>query len=423
MQRAGRWRLLIAAHSAFQGGGEHCLDTLLRHLAREKYQATVLFPWEGPMAQSARNLGYEVAVRHQVWWMGWGFSLWYFKTLLLRTVPNILWLVRFIKRERFDLVYSNSAFIFEAALAARLAGVPHVWHVHEVLRPGNVTACVLPLRLVKWLIGRLSRRVIFESNGARAAYESGTLDQRAAVVYNPLRFTEGLPPDGQAARERLGLGEADRVVSFVGQFSERKNPLLLVRAAARLGIGAGWRFLFVGDGPLRPVLARAIDEAGLGDRCQILPFQADVTGILSATDVLVLPSRQESFGLVLVEAAAYGKPVVATRTEGPSEIVVDGVTGFLVTPDDDGELAQRLADLFGPKVDRRRMGEAAARRARDMFSAADYAKGIERIVDEVAGAENVKKANGAGSGVWGDTTDREAGPVRRALNLFLRKWP
>jgi glycosyltransferase involved in cell wall biosynthesis len=173
------------------------------------------------------------------------------------------------------------------------------------------------------------------------------------------------------------------VVSFVGQFSERKNPLLLVRAAARIANRSKLRFLFVGDGPLREELQRAIDRLGLGECCRILPFQEDITWVLSATDVLALPSRQESFGLVLIEAAALGKPAIATRTEGPSEIIVDGVTGFLVTPDDESELAQKLIDIFHSDVDRRRMGQAAADRAQKMFSAAEYAGKIEGIIDEL----------------------------------------
>jgi glycosyltransferase involved in cell wall biosynthesis len=390
-------RLMIVAHSAFQGGAELCLDTLLRQFVRDKYLVTVLFPWEGPMAQSARDLGYEVEIRHQVWWMGWGFSLWYFKTLLLRILPDVVALARYIKQRNFDLVYSNSAFIFEAALAARLAGVPHVWHVHEVLRPGNVTASLLPLRLVKWLIHRLSRRVVFESNASRAVYEGGKPDGRATVVYNPVRFLHEPPADLGSFRKQLHLCDTDRVVSFIGQFSERKNPLLLVRAAARLSDRNGWRFLFVGDGPLRAELLRAIDESGLRECCQVLPFQQDVTGVLSATDVLVLPSRQESFGLVLVEAAAYGKPVIATRTEGPSEIVVDGVTGFLIPPEDDVELARRLADVFGPDVNRQQMGEAAARRARELFSATEYASRVEQIINDAMGSGRGRVADEARS--------------------------
>jgi glycosyltransferase involved in cell wall biosynthesis len=379
-----RKKILFVAHSGSQGGAEYCLDTLVKNLQPAKYDVTVLFAWDGPMVESARAAGFRVEVQPLNWWMCWeAFSFWYFKTILLRTAWNIAWLVRWIQRKHIDLVYSNSAVIFEAAVAARIAGVPHLWHVHEVLRRGNVTRPLLPLRLIKRLIRWLSRTIIFESHASRAAYEGDRRDPRCAVVHNCVRF-----PDRPTALERdtalgkLGFHREDRVVSFLGQFSERKNPLLLVRAAARLADRSNLRFLFVGEGPLREELVRAIDRLGLGDCCGILPFQQEVTWVLSATDVVVLPSRQESFGLVLVEAAALGKPAIATRTEGPSEIIVDEVTGFLVNPDDESDLARRLVDIFGPEVNRDRMGQAAAARARELFSAEEYARKIEGILDE-----------------------------------------
>lgn len=379
-----RKRLLIVAHSAFQGGGELCLDSLLRRLDLRKYQATVVFPWEGPMADSARCLGFNVVIRHLNWWMCWVLSFWYFKSLFYHTIPNIVWLTRYIRRHRIDLVYTNTSLIFEAAVAARLAGVPHIWHIHEVLQRGNVTAPVLPLWLIKKLIGWLSRRIIFESNASRKVFEAGRPNPKCDVVYNCVRFPDvAAASDPGEARRRLGFGEEAQVVSFIGQFTERKNPLLLVRSAARIAERTKFRFLFVGEGPLHAELQETIAKLALDDCCRILPFQNDVTWVLAATDVLVLPSRQESFGLVLVEAAAFGKPVIATRTEGPCEIVEDEVTGFLVTSDDEAELAQRLIDVFSPRVDRQRMGQAAAERARALFSAAEYAGRIERIVDEV----------------------------------------
>jgi glycosyltransferase involved in cell wall biosynthesis len=375
-------RVLFVAHSAFAGGAEFCLDTLLKNLTRSRYQITVLFPWEGPMAESARAMGYDVVVWPLNWWMCWGFSFWYFKTLLLRTLPNIFALARYIRQSRFDLVYSNTAVIFEAAVAASLARVPHVWHVHEVLRRGNITAPALPLKLVKRLIGCLSQRVIFESNASRDVYLDGQSDEHCAVVYNAVRIPASFSPaDSIAARRTFGIGEGDRVVTFLGRFSERKNPLLVIRAAARLADRPGWRFLFAGDGPLRHELVRSIDHLGLARCCQVLPFQSDVTCVLNATDVLVLSSRQESFGLVLIEAAAHGKPAIATRSEGPCEIIVDGETGFLVDQDDDESLARTLTKFFGPDVDRTRLGQAASRRARNTFSAAEHARKIEDILD------------------------------------------
>lgn len=389
--RDPRPRLLFVAHSALQGGGELCLDSLLRQLNRDKYQATVLFPWEGPMADSARRLGFDVVIRALNWWMCWDLSLWYLKTLLLRTVPNIAWLARFIRQNRIDLVYSNSAVIFEAAAAARLAGVPHIWHVHEILKRGNVTTPMLPIWLIKKLIGRLSRRIIFESNASRKVYESSRPNPTCSVVYNCVRFPNpSAVLDRSEARRRLGFGDEEQVVGFVGQFSERKNPLLLVRAAARIAERSKLRFLFVGEGPLLGELQETIARLKLVDCCRILPFQEDVTWVLSATDVLVLPSRQESFGLVLVEAASLGKPAIATRTEGPSEIIVDGVTGFLVTPEDERELAQKIIDIFGPSGDRQQMGKAAAQRASESFSSVEYARKIEGIIDESLAAAKAR---------------------------------
>jgi glycosyltransferase involved in cell wall biosynthesis len=379
-----RKRVLFVAHSPHRGGAEYCLDALLRHGGGAGFERRVLFPWEGPLADSARELGLHVEVRPLNWWMCWQPSAWYWRTLLLTAGPRVASLVRYIRRHRIDLVYTNTAVLFEPALAARLAGVPHVWHIHEVLRRGNIDHTAVPLRVARGLIGRLSHRVIFESNASRAAYEGATPDPRARVVYNPVRLAaEDMGADGGESRRRLGFGPDDRVVGFVGRFSERKDPLLLVKAAARLRERAGWRFVFVGEGPLEGELRACIRDHSLDDQCRVLPFQEDVGWLMRSLDLLVLPSRQESFGLVLVEAAACGKPAIATRTEGPSEIVVDGETGFLFDPGDDEALARRLEDAFDPSSRHARMGEEAARRARSVFSAPRYAQAIEGIIDEV----------------------------------------
>jgi glycosyltransferase involved in cell wall biosynthesis len=381
-------RILIAAHSAEQGGAELCLDTLLAILPPGKYDLTAVFPWDGPMAERARARGARVETCPMHWWMCWGYSRWYLKTLLAGSLPSVARLVRTIRRNQVELVYSNSAVLFEPAVAARLVGVPHVWHVHELLRPGNVTAPALPLAVIRRLIGGLSDRILFESEAGRRAFLASGTGSKCRVVPNCVRFPTDLDhPDREAARARLGLGTDDRVVAFIGRLSERKDPLLLVRALARLPDRKGLRCLFVGDGPLRDRLADEIRTRGLTECCQLLPFREDVGDVFGATDVLVLPSRQESFGLVLVEAAAWGKPVIATRSGGPEEIVVDGVTGFLVPPADEQALARRLAEVFGQGVDRERMGREAARRVREHFSAAAHARAVEDVWESVlAGA-------------------------------------
>lgn len=361
-----------------------CLDTTLRHLDRSRYEPAIVFAWDGPMADSARTLEVQVDVLPLAWWMGYDTSLWHFKNLLLGGIPRIWRLVRRIRREKIDLVYTNTAVIFEAAVAARLARVPHVWHVHEILTPNHMKPRILPLGIIIRLIRRLSDRVIFESNSARAICRESIPDEKARVVYNSVRFSDvNLDADRREARARFGLADDRCAIAWVGRFSQRKDPLLLLRAISRMEKAAAATFLLAGEGPLEQEMRQAIDRLGLHDTCRLIPFQDDVRPLLEAADVLVLTSQEESFGLVLVEAGAYGKPVVATRSQGPAEIVADGRTGWLVDPDDEADLAAKLERLIANPQQRDAMGRAGAQRAAELFSAPNNTRKIEEIFAEL----------------------------------------
>lgn len=383
MSRAAR-KVLIIAHSGCLGGAELCLDTTLRHLDRSRFEPVVVFGCEGPMIESARAMGIDAQVWPLAWWMCHEPSWWHRKNMLGGSIPRIWKLRRIIKRQQIDLVYTNTAVVFEGAVAARLARVPHVWHVHEVLTPDHMRPRSLPLGWIARLVGRLSDRVIFESNTARDIGHRRIDERKTLTVHNSVRFDDAdLTETRLPARAALALTEDQHVVTWVGRFSPRKNPLMLLKAAARLRSHAKLRFLLVGEGPLEEEMRQAIREHRLENSCRIVPFQEDIRPILAACDVLVLSSEEESFGLVLVEAGACGKPVVATRVEGPAEIVVDGETGFLVEPGDDAALAEKIERLMADPRQRQSMGKAGARRVAKLFSAEKNTRKLESVFDEV----------------------------------------
>ncbi len=383
-RKATRKRILFVGHSAFQGGAELCLDTLLKHMDRSRYDVYTVFPWHGPMTESARQLGISVEIVPLTWWMNWPRGLWYYKNIISQSMTNVFRLVRIIRKHRIELVYTNTVAIWESALASRLAGIPHIWHCHEVLGPGSTEHHLLPMWLHYRLIDGLSRRIIFESESSRQTCKVFRDKPKSIVVYNSLRFEpEVVDAPRQTDRQSFGLTSEDRVIAFVGQFNERKNPVALLRAIARIRHLDRLRCLFVGTGPLRDALEKEVRMLGLERVCSVLDFQPDIRGLMRSMDVLVLPSREESFGLVLVEAAAFGKPVIATRTQGPTEIVAEGETGYLVEVDDDAQLADRLETLLNDEAKRRRMGSAALRRVRELFSAEQNTRKLQQVIDDV----------------------------------------
>ena len=123
----------------------------------------------------------------------------------------------------------------------------------------------------------------------------------------------------------------------------------------------------IGDGPDRRPLEQRLAEAGLQDVVEFAGEQHDLVPWLSAADLFLLPSEQESFGLAALEAMACEVPVVASRVGGLPEIIDDGRTGFLCAPDDiDGMAARGVAVLSDPEL-RERVGRAAAEDVRTRF--------------------------------------------------------
>ncbi len=126
------------------------------------------------------------------------------------------------------------------------------------------------------------------------------------------------------------------------------------------------RLLLVGDGPEMGRLIALADELGIRERVHFLGSQSDVAGLLAASDVFLLPSAQESFGLASLEAMAAGVPVVASRVGGIPEVVEDGTTGILA--DDLERMIEAVQELLADGARRCRMGRAARRVAVHRFA-------------------------------------------------------
>lgn len=183
--------------------------------------------------------------------------------------------------------------------------------------------------------------------------------------------TPAAPDPAAAVRERLGVRPDEVLVTCLARLVERKGHDELIRA------GAGLRLLFVGDGPRR----RALENRG----ALLTGARREIPEILAASDLVALPARfGEGCPNALLEAMAAGKPVVATRTGGIPEVVVDGKTGLLVPPEDVDALQAALRRLAADPALRASMGAAGRERARAEFSANRVVGAYESLYSELA---------------------------------------
>ena len=198
------------------------------------------------------------------------------------------------------------------------------------------------------------------------------------------------PGDRAGARRAIGLPVDRPIVLFVGRIQPLKAPDVAIRALAELG-RADAELVIVGgasgtDGDVEVQLAhRLIDELALADRVRLVEPQPHhiLSSYYRAADVVIVPSRSESFGLVALEAAACGTPVVASAVGGLLNIVHDGVTGLLVEGRDPARFARAMRQVLDDPAAAAAMGAAAAVRAR-RFTWSFTAARLRRLYADLA---------------------------------------
>ncbi|NIR55357.1 MAG: glycosyltransferase, partial [Nitrospinaceae bacterium] len=223
---------------------------------------------------------------------------------------------------------------------------------------------------------RGASKLVFGCRDQQEQWEAryGLPSSRCQHIYNGvdlIRFSpEALSEGRSTLRGRLGLAENDVVIVSVAQFRPEKRLEDLIAASSRLARqGHAVRLVLVGDGPERRHLQNAVAKHGASAQVVFLGQLHDVRPILSAGDIFALSSvAVETFSNAALEAMAMGRPVVLSDIGGASEMVRDGVNGFLYPPGDISALASKLGLLVGDAATRERMALEARRVVRENFS-------------------------------------------------------
>lgn len=286
-------------------------------------------------------------------------------------------LVKIAKREKVDVIHT----FFEKSevmgwLTSRLAGVP-VWITSwrdlgfkrkPIYRKifgvaaKSCSKCVANCQAIK---NELIRR-------------EKLTEKRIAVIYNGLDFARyAMPAINDTLRSELQVPNDVPIVGMIADMNfEIKGHRYFIEAARRVSDRIpNVEFILVGDGALRKRFERLAEDLGIEQKVHFLGKRGDIPRILSSLNVSVLCSTSEGFSNVILESMAAAKPVVATDVGGSPEIVIDGVTGYLVPPANSHELAKGIMEILKDEQKARKMGEAGRDEVKRRFS-------VERMVAE-----------------------------------------
>lgn len=374
-------RILFASWYSGMGGGETDLLSLLESLDSGAYESHLLLPGDGRLATAWRCLG---GGAHIVPFRG---ASTYFAPALWSRFPVVSRMAELLMREQIDLVHSDYHTLPFVVPAARRAGIPLMWTVHGW-----------------WFRPKPWQRSFFRRLPAVArskAIRDGFLGTppfmppaTVPVVYSGVdtkRFHPG--HDGMNLRRELGLEEDAKVVGMAGRFQRVKGHHIFQAMADRvLREMPATQFVIAGDDAFgaaadqryrEEILERAAASELLNKRLHYVGFREDIENVYAAADVIVCPSLFESYGKANLEAMACGKPVVSSRRGGPSETVIDGVTGYLVDSGAAEAMAVQVARLLEDEPLRARMGAAGRQHVETSFSIEAATAAYQQIFAEL----------------------------------------
>jgi len=369
--------ILYCHHYSKISGGETSLLELWRNLDREKFRPILAGPEYGPFADEARKLGVKICPIE--------FGRLRQGVLLLKNIASLRAIAQI---EGAAILHSNGPVTnLPAGIAARLLGLPAIWHARVMNSPGQTD--------LDRLLSPLSSLIIANSDAIRERFRRrGTLPQKAVTIINGVDIQNFHPSSsGEGVRKQWDISSGDILAGVVGRISPVKGQETFIEAAARLAPEfQNLRFILIGSALFEKEkeyelkIRRLVADKGLEKKIIFAGYQSDVASYMSALDICVVPSDEEGCGRAIFEAMAMAKPVVGTNTGGTPEIVVEGETGLLIHPRDAETLAGAIKKLAYDDGIRARMGEAGRRRVEENFTIEDHTRKTEsqylRLIDK-----------------------------------------
>jgi glycosyltransferase involved in cell wall biosynthesis len=381
---------VVVTHNLNLEGAPKAILEATRTLVREgRIVATVISPMEGPLRAEYEAAGVAVEV-------------------VVIPSPNnqdisthergLVALGKLFHRHQADVVLANTLETFTAIDAAHSVGIPSVWVIHESEGWQDYFR-YLPPEVERRALACFGHpyRVVFVSHATRRIYAELDYHHNATVIPGGLDRTALEPFLGDGPRDRfrleLGLKEGDLALLLVGTVCERKGQIDIAGALARIDpatLAEMPQVFIVGDrdSTYSRELHAAISSLPPAWRAKIhvVVETPDVWPYYAAADLFVCPSRMESYPRVILEAMAFGLPIITTPVHGIVEQVRAGINGEFFVPGDVAALARLIREFLDDPVRRARYGANAVEVLRGLNTQVESARILGQALLEAAGS-------------------------------------
>lgn len=366
--------LFIHSSSELYGSDKSLLN-IVKNIDKKIFNVHVILPCDGPLVDKMNELEnvdveiYDIAILRRK-----NLSLKGLIVYFSKLINSVKYLKSYIKSNDIDLVDTNTAVVFPGAIAAKKCNVKSSWHIREIISNNFEN------NVISFMMNRYADKIIANSKATGNSLKINK--NKLEVVYNAIE------------EKKIDLIQGDRktynAIGMAGRINRWKGQKLFVDAASIVhNKYPNLKFYIAGDvykgeENIKAELVEHIKQLGLSDTVILLGQVNDMSQFYSNIDIFVLPSiKPEPFGLVIIEAMQYEVPVIATNHGGPTEIINDGIDGYLVDYNKPDEMARKIEELMGNSNKRCIMGKKAKEKEESNFSVQSMVHNLEKIYNNM----------------------------------------
>ncbi|MBN1900581.1 glycosyltransferase family 4 protein [Candidatus Sumerlaeota bacterium] len=379
-----KYRILLVSHSSEVSGAPRALLYIASSLSRDAFDLFLCAPEAGGIAAEAEKNGIPVKIipNPQI-----GFNEERNPLKKLKILYKRLCFIRNFRREvkkgRYDLIYMNSSASFYAGIALLGLKVRTIWHIHEDLNPNFLN------RLKARLIAKSAVRIVFVSPSNIPCFAPYLSNKKYQITPNGVQIEkiERFSID-EEYRRLFNYNPEDRIIGMISFISRRKGVDIFLKALSRI-LPEYPRIKGVIAGDKNNADSRYLDELDmllqipeLKDHAFFPGHCANIPSFLNSVEIFVLPSRNDPMPLVLLEAMAAGKAIVAADVGCVREMLDPPNAGVVVPPENPEMIAEEVLKLLNDPDKRTQMGQNARERARQRYSMETFRRKIDMLIED-----------------------------------------